>query len=142
MELSKVSPGFFRDVSFDGIIGLGLPGLSHNKYTPVMDSIIDQKLVKNNIVSFYIDRTHNYTSSFVRFGEPEVRFTKNRIDYHKVISERYWQLKIDDILVNNQSTKFCRKNGCKAIIDTGSSVITGPAVHIYTLLSNTQRNNI
>ena len=67
-EIIRPYDGFFNDAYFDGIVGLGLPGLAQKGSTPIMDNVIDQKLLNSNVFSFYFDRTQNYTRSYISFG--------------------------------------------------------------------------
>ncbi|KAF8822264.1 putative aspartyl proteinase (eimepsin) [Cardiosporidium cionae] len=46
----------------------------------------------------------------------------------------YWEIGIHSIKVGDESFKTCRKEGCRAAVDTGSSLITGPSSIILPLL--------
>src|SRR3712207_7955355 len=49
------------------------------------------------------------------------------LNYYKVTDQYYWTIKLDDILYNGISLGLCDKtNGCKAIVDSGTTLITGP----------------
>ena len=45
----------------------------------------------------------------------------------------YWQIKMDSIVLEDSAkTSFC-KGGCHAIVDSGTSLITGPSEEIAAL---------
>ena len=57
---------------------------------------------------------------------------KKYVNWSPVVSDAYWQIKLDKILVGGLDILLC-KDGCKAIIDTGSSLISGPSKDIEKL---------
>jgi cathepsin D len=133
-EIVKPSKGFFTNSYFDGVIGLGLSKLAIKGTITVLDNIIEQKLLKSNMVSFYFDRTSGEGKSFMGFGKLDSLFYEGPIDFHPIVSEKYWQLKLDKILLGNTEISSC-KGGCKAVMDTGSSLISGPSDEVYKLIS-------
>lgn len=46
----------------------------------------------------------------------------------------YWLINIDDILYNNRSLGLC-KNGCKAAVDTGTTLLTAPSDSVNKLFN-------
>ena len=48
---------------------------------------------------------------------------------------------MDDIKYNGKSLGLCGDDGCKAILDTGTSLITGPTKDLTTLLDNIPIDN-
>ena len=134
-EIVHPSKSFFTHAYFDGIIGMALPALARPETVPFFDNLMIQAGLKHNTFSFYFDRTHNYSKSFMLIGEPDTRFAAGgKIDYHPVVSNKYWEVRLDKILVNGKETSLC-VHGCTAIMDTGSSIISGPSASIYDLLS-------
>ena len=59
--------------------------------------------------------------------------TKGEMNYHKVVDEYYWTVKADKILVGGEDIGVCRN--CRVVVDTGTSLITGPSKELMTLLS-------
>lgn len=123
----------FQIGKFSGILGLGYPSLAAYNGTTILDSIMSNKLLKRNIVSFYYSYNEN-TDGQVTFGYIDESKYSGDLKYYDVIEQHYWTIKLDDILYDGKTLGFC-KNGCKAVIDTGTTLISGPTVELYTLLS-------
>jgi cathepsin D len=48
--------------------------------------------------------------------------------------EYYWLIKIDDILLGDQSLGVCGSDGCRAAVDTGTSLLTAPCDDLFKLI--------
>ena len=123
----------FLSGKFDGILGLSFPSLSASGYTPVFDNIIDQKLLTHNQFSFYYSPLPEQNSAFI-LGEPARDLYTGEIDYVDVSREFYWELNLHDILVDGKPMNFCPDGPCKIVVDTGTSLLTGPSSHVTRLL--------
>uniref|UniRef100_A0A2K6JPD9 Cathepsin D n=1 Tax=Rhinopithecus bieti TaxID=61621 RepID=A0A2K6JPD9_RHIBE len=85
-------PGItFIAAKFDGILGMAYPRISVNNVLPVFDNLMQQKLVDQNIFSFYL----------------------NRVEVASGLT-------------------LC-KEGCEAIVDTGTSLMVGPVDEVREL---------
>ncbi len=100
-------------------------------YSPVFDSIINDKLLKHNIITFYYSND-NHSDGQITLGFLNKSKFKGKLKYYKVIDKYYWALKLDDILLDGKSTGLC-KEGCRVAVDTGTSLITGPTNKINKL---------
>jgi len=47
--------------------------------------------------------------------------------------EYYWLIKIDDIRVGDHSIDACGSDGCRAAVDTGTSLLTAPSKDMIKL---------
>ncbi|NXW40166.1 CATE protein, partial [Nyctiprogne leucopyga] len=125
----------FLDAEFDGILGLAYPSLAVDGVTPVFDNMMAQNLVELPMFSVYMSA--NPESSLggeLLFGgfDPS-RFT-GTLNWVPVTQQGYWQIQVDNIQVGG-TVAFC-SNGCQAIVDTGTSLITGPTKDVKELQSN------
>ena len=94
---------------------------------------MNKKLLDKNQFSFYLSDENENAKSQIIFGEANKKFYKGEINWHNVTEASYWQLDMEDIYLNNESMNFC--NGpCKLVIDTGTSIITGPTDDLRNLL--------
>ncbi|XP_052671549.1 cathepsin E isoform X1 [Harpia harpyja] len=124
----------FLDAEFDGILGLAYPSLAVDGVTPVFDNMIAQNLVELPMFSVYLST--NPESSLggeLLFGgfDPS-RFT-GTLNWVPVTQPGYWQIQLDNIQLDG-TVAFC-ENSCQAIVDTGTSLITGPTKDIKELQS-------
>ncbi|KAL8176849.1 UNVERIFIED_CONTAM: hypothetical protein K2H54_039376 [Gekko kuhli] len=143
-------PGLvFVAAKFDGILGLAYPTISVSNITPPFDHMMQQKMLKKNVFAFHLCNT-NYESQDhggeITFGEINHDSYEGDIHYHAVKRKAYWEIKMDKVTVDtltkekcwpwkmfdSSSGKIC-KDGCNAIVDTGTSLITGPSDEIRAL---------
>ena len=114
--------------------------MSNFKFVPFFDNIINQKILDKNWFSFYLTDENENGKSQILFGVPDEKFYNGKINWHKVTQDSYWQLDMEEIYLSNESLNLC--NGpCKLVIDTGTSVITGPSDDLKVLLSKIPLKN-
>ncbi|XP_053249326.1 cathepsin E [Podarcis raffonei] len=119
----------FLDSEFDGILGLAYPSLAVDGVTPVFDNMMAQNLVNLPIFSVYLNR--NPDSSIggeLIFGGFDPSHFSGSLNWIPVTKQGYWQILLDNIQVGG-AIEFCAE-GCQAIVDTGTSLITGPSKDI------------
>ncbi|XP_051974215.1 nothepsin [Xyrauchen texanus] len=128
-------PGFaFVMAHFDGVLGLGFPQLAEEQGSPVFDSMIAQRTLEEPIFSFYLTNNGSGFGGELLFGGvDETRFVAP-VNWIPVTQLGYWQIKIDAVNVQGAQS-FCHQSsqGCQAIVDTGTSLITGPSRDILLL---------
>ena len=100
--------------------------------TPVFDSIINKKLLENNIMTFFYSYNEN-TDGQITIGYIDKTKYKGEIYYYSVIDQYYWTIALKDIKYDGKSLGLC-DNGCKAVIDTGTTLNTGPTEQLRVLL--------
>ncbi|GFO43694.1 hypothetical protein PoB_007019900 [Plakobranchus ocellatus] len=134
------------DIVADGVLGLGFSKLSVAKAPTILDNMVKQNLVAAPVFSFYLNRQATVGSeSMLTLGGTNPAFYKGDFTFIDVSRAKFWQLEMDRIYfglsfnlgnmfsllpearvkVGNGAEVFC-KQGCAVIIDSGSSVITGP----------------
>ncbi|KAK5877079.1 hypothetical protein CesoFtcFv8_026362 [Champsocephalus esox] len=130
---SVYEPGTaFLRARFDGVLGMGYPALAEILGNPVFDNMLAQKLLEQPIFSFYLSRKSNGNSeSELLLGGTDERLYDGPINWLPVTAKAYWQIKIDSVVVQGVSP-FCSR-GCQAIVDTGTSLITGPTDDILDI---------
>jgi len=151
----EMSENPFKDVEFDGIIGLGFPDLSMSCESNFLDALLKSNKISNKIFSFYFrNNMHVFDDNQIDdLGSEESIKGKNidsklselsigGIDFHRinskvnftnVISRKYWEIKLDNIYYGNFKFPFCESKNCSAIVDTGTSSIGGSKLFHETI---------
>uniref|UniRef100_H2ZA35 Renin n=1 Tax=Ciona savignyi TaxID=51511 RepID=H2ZA35_CIOSA len=123
-------PGItFVAAKFDGILGMGYPTISVNGIKPVFNQMYEQGAVDKNQFAFYLNRdpTGEEGGEICLGGVNEARYT-GEFNYHSVTRKGYWQLKMDSVAVADADATAACVGGCQIIVDSGTSLITGPTV--------------
>jgi len=123
----------FVSGKFDGILGLSFPSLSAAGYNPVFDSIIKQKLLSNNMFSFYYTALPKQHSAII-LGAPARDLYTGHLQWVDVSKPLYWEVNLVDIEYDGESLGVCRDSPCKAVVDTGTSLLTGPSQDVTKIL--------
>ena len=134
-EILDETGDVFAAGKFSGILGLAYPNMAAHGFTPVFDSIIENRLLKNNIMSFYYSLDESVDGQ-ITLGYVDTNRFKGKLNYYKVVDKYYWTIKMDDIKYDGKSLGLCDEDGCKAVIDTGTTLITGPSSDLRKLLKN------
>ena len=93
-----------------------------------------QKKLTRNIFSFYLNRNLDKSESRLVVGGIDSSLYEGKIHYNKVVDPYYWTIVADKILVGGEDLGICKK--CKVVVDTGTSLITGPYDDLEKLLCN------
>jgi hypothetical protein len=132
-QIKRSTGSVFVTGKFDGILGLSFPSLSAHSYTPVFDSIIQQKLLTNNMFSFYYSLLPKQNSA-IMLGEPLRSMYNGKMNWIQVSKPFYWEVNLIDIEYDGVSTGACPDAPCKAVVDTGTSLLTGPSSYTKKML--------
>lgn len=139
-EVKSEAADVFGQAPFDGILGMGLPGLAVDKVTPPFQMLVDQKKVDHNVFSFYLQSGGKSGSVLVLGGTDDSLHTG---DFHYAPLSAgsklapYWLIKATDVKVGGASTGACGWGiiGCQMVVDTGTSILAGPPKEANELIS-------
>ncbi|CAG8657176.1 6419_t:CDS:1, partial [Dentiscutata heterogama] len=124
--LSDVVSSDFADSPFDGILGLALDSLSSLHAKTPFQNLIDHGDVKSPVFSFVLGSLQdgtNRTGNELIFGGIDPKYSDS-ISYNRLdIGNGFWQIVMDDALVNGSSLGL---EGKSAIIDTGTTLVIVP----------------
>merc|ERR1719424_1559627 len=152
-EVVDVRGEAFNWGQYDGILGLAFPPLSLPGTVPVLDALASSTLLRHAMFSFYFshaaDGHPEEARSRFMLGGVEPAYAASAFNFHAVRHSSYWELQLDDVLPDGRSLGLCRPRnatleqqaqqpagvsfGCRAAIDTGTSMITGPSHAAETL---------
>ncbi|TSL97327.1 Renin [Bagarius yarrelli] len=123
----------FIFAKFDGVLGMGYPEAAIDGITPVFDRIMSQGVLKEDIFSVYYSRDpERIPGGELLLGGTDPNYYTGSFHYVNTKGEGKWEVIMKGISVGEKML-FCTE-GCKTMIDTGSSYITGPASSVTTLM--------
>uniref|UniRef100_A0A8D0B9G8 Gastricsin n=1 Tax=Salvator merianae TaxID=96440 RepID=A0A8D0B9G8_SALMN len=131
--LSENEPGAnFIYAEFDGILGMAYPSLAVGGATTALEKMLQEQLLSQPVFSFYLSRSQ-YGGEVV-FGGADPRLYSGEISWAPVTQELYWQIGIQEFSIGGQATGWCSQ-GCQAIVDTGTSLLTVPQQYMGSFLN-------
>jgi len=75
--------------------------------------------------SFYLAKDSGaVVGGELTLGGYDQQYFKGDLKWIPLTHQNYWQIKMDAVLHNG--TQYCGADGCKAIVDSGTSMITAP----------------
>lgn len=110
---------------FDGILGLGFEPLALGGATTVFKNAIDQGQAAQSTFAFYLGDNKDGELTFG--GYDDDKFT-GEIDWINLSIPGYWQINIDNVSVGGYTS-----DATSGIVDSGTSLITGPTAQVHTI---------
>lgn len=114
----------FKLGKFDGILGLAFPVLSVNHVPTAFQNVVDQGLVSNAEFAFYLSNSAEDPGELVLGGTDPAHYT-GEFTYEPLKAATYWEINLGDLQVGG--TSFLPAGGQNAIVDSGTSLLTGPS---------------
>merc|ERR1712072_162092 len=97
--------------------------------------MMQSKLMKNNRFTFFMaDTEGSKAKSGIWFDDVPKSLFKGELRKHPVMAKGYWSVKLLDIKVGGKPTGVCGDKGCKAAVDSGTSLLTAPSRIAKTVL--------
>jgi cathepsin D len=115
---------------FDGILGLAFPLLSVNQVPTVFQNIVSQNLVTDARFSFYLSNSADIPGELT-FGGYDTNHFTGSLTWVPLKSPTYWEINLDAFNVGG--TNYIPTGGQNAIVDSGTSILTGPSSVVKTL---------
>lgn len=123
----------------DGVMGLGWPSLAFQGTDVLVQRLLSTSVVDKALFSFYFTKDENTKVAELTFGGAKPQHYKGDFTWIPMISHRepYWTIKMDDLLIDGKSAGFCQ-DGCRIVMDTGSSFFSGPSTDVGKILQHTR----
>jgi len=109
---------------FDGILGLAFPCLSVNKVPTPFENVVSQGLVQNAEFAFYLGDSRSDKGELLLGGTDPKHYTGD-FTYVNLREATYWEITLNGL--NVDGTSYVGSEGSKAIVDSGTSILTGPS---------------
>ena len=107
----------------DGVMGLGFDAISVNHIVPPMYNMIDQGLLDEPVVSFYLSNADGDVSEAMFGGVNEDHYTGS-ITKIPIRRKAYWEVELNTIVFGDDMLELSNTG---AILDTGTSFINLPS---------------
>lgn len=129
----------FSSFEFDGVLGLGLPGLSQtpefNFFQVATSSGAVSSAVQTNYSHLFTVflATSDLEQSDITFGGMRTEHiadgVSQELGWCDVVKPElgYWQLQIHAIRAGGQLLPYCQDGTCRAVVDTGTSLVGVPS---------------
>lgn len=133
--IQNATGSVFKEVAFEGIVGLAFPKMSANGVVPFFDTVINQKALDHNEFAFYLSKD-TPSANAIFWGGVDKTFYKGELEYFPVVDPFYWALKLvsfkigeDEIMGSEDeyvgsANEDRTWNGPLAIVDTGTTFFT------------------
>lgn len=134
-----ISPG-----RYDGVLGIGLPGLSKTNTTPPLNSIFSQNSDMEQVFGFWISNVSSEKTpdGLITIGHLNKSLYSGHLCWAPIHNDRlYWETKLSSIRYGNRRLTYTLFSQ-SAVIDTGTSLIVGPPRYVSRLASRLGANSI
>ncbi|XP_071624613.1 gastricsin isoform X1 [Heliangelus exortis] len=131
-ENEPTQPFYYAE--FDGILGMAYPSLAVGGTPTPLQNMLQQDQLSEPIFSFYFSRqpTYEYGGELI-LGGTDPQLFRGDVVWAPVTQELYWQVPVDGFAIGQSPTGWCRQ-GCQAIVDTGTSLLTVPQEYMASFL--------
>ncbi|KAJ2498961.1 aspartic proteinase precursor [Coemansia sp. RSA 1972] len=118
---------FFRTAQFDGVFGLGFPGLTRIQSQPPLYAMVQAGLLEKPIFSFWVREGHGgkHAGGEVVLGGVNPKRFEGTARTLPIVRKMYWEVELNGLLINDSPVPSISSQ--TAIIDTGTSLIVLPA---------------
>lgn len=120
------------DGGFDAIIGMAYPNFAEEGVTPFFEALRQSGKLDKEVHSWYLSDNPDEMSEIMMGGWNEEKFDINKLEWHPVVHQLFWAVKLDDIKIGGKSTGLCQQKGvnCTVTPDSGTSMLTMPIKHL------------
>jgi len=128
----------FDGAPFDGLCGMAFSGISVDSVTPLFYNMIYQKVVPKGQFAFWLSPDDNEQGSALNLGGSDTDYYTGSIQMHDIflwfLGTQWYTIVIESFYVNGDRSGDCIPF-CRAIVDTGTSLLVGPASGVNDMIS-------
>ncbi|GFO31456.1 cathepsin d [Plakobranchus ocellatus] len=131
---AMTNSGLFKDADVDGVLGLGFRNKDEDP--TIFENMLSQGVMSAPVFSFYLNggyRTNSHArDSVLTLGGTNPDLHMGNFTFVDLTAPNQWTFKMDKVQLSNGAATFCRP-GCEALVDSGSSIISGPVRDVNIL---------
>lgn len=124
---------------FDGILGMAFPVLSVNDVTPPFQNLMQQNLVNEGKFAFYLSKSTDAKGELTLGGIDSNHYT-GELTYEPLKSATYWLITLKAVTVSGKD--YVDSSGINAIVDSGTSLLTGPSEKVAAIAKQLNAKSI
>jgi len=123
-SMSQEPFGLFE---FDGVLGLGFGALVLNRHFSLLEQMSRQNPALVPQFSVFLARDDTGQSA-ISFGGYDRRWTSSELQWMPVDKQElgYWLVQVTSVRIGDQVVDECVQGECRAILDTGTSLLGVP----------------
>jgi len=123
----------FEFFQFDGVLGLALSSMAQSPDFSLMSRMEQGEALHQSMFAVFLSDSDQEVSE-ISFGEYKSEHMTGELFWVDVdTSSGYWEVKIDDIALDEKPKAICED--CRVAVDTGTSELAGPSEVISKLRS-------
>jgi hypothetical protein len=124
---TEMSHDPFHAFSFDGVLGLGLDALTLAPEFSFFGQMVAQKKVASSSFGVFLADGEDEQSEICFGGYLPDRLQSDPLWSPVALPELgYWQVQIKRIRIGNKILDYCDDGQCRAVVDTGTSLLAVP----------------
>lgn len=118
----------FYAFAFDGVLGLGLESLALAPEFSFFGMLTSQKRLEQPSFAVFLADSEDEISE-ISFGGHSPQRVAGPLTWVPVASPElgHWQVQIRRVRLGNQTLDYCEDGGCRAVLDTGTSLVGLPS---------------
>jgi hypothetical protein len=127
LTATEMSHDPFHEFAFDGVVGLGMDVLAMSPEMSFFGMMAKQKKLARPLFGLFLADCDDETSE-ISFGGHSPELVRAAPEWAPVVmpEEGHWMVSIKRVRLNGEIFDFCEDGQCRAVVDSGTSVLAVP----------------
>jgi len=125
---TEMSRDPFHAFAFDGVLGLGLDSLALAPEFSFFGMLSAHQALKDSSFGVFLAENDDEVSE-ISFGGHSPERVEGEVHWSPVVLPElgHWQVQIKRMWIGDRIVDYCEDGGCRAVVDTGTSLLAVPA---------------